>query len=157
MQGEYNKKAKAADRLYGGVEEGIVGPVENKLLQYGDLQGLVVGAFGEGSEDLHKLIQVIAESRVNSVGLLRGKKCSDVELGCVVGQVRRMLSSANVRAQGLFLLARMSQAGEGVGLAAKRRRWAAVEEDRMRRERQAQWVSRLKGRNIVRRGQFLLD
>ena len=45
----------------------------------------------------------------------------------------------------------------GVGLAAKRRRWAAVEEDRMRRERQAQWVSRMKGRNIVRRGQFLLD
>ena len=62
LQGKYNKKAKAADRLYGGVEEGIVGPVENKLLQYGDLQGLVVGAFGEGSEDLHKRIQVFAES-----------------------------------------------------------------------------------------------
>ena len=139
------------------MEEGIVGPVENKLLQYGELKGLVVGAFGEGSEDLHDLVQTIAESRVNSVGLLRGEKCSEAELGCVVGQVRRMLSSANIRAQGQCLLARMSQAGEGVGQAAKRRRWAAVEEERMRRERQAQWVSRVRGRNIIRRGQFLLD
>ena len=68
-----------------------------------------------------------------------------------------MLSSPNIRAQGQCLLARMSQAGEGVGQAAKRRRWAPVEEERMRRERQAQWVSRVRGRNIIRRGQFLLD
>ena len=135
----------------------MIGPVENKLLQYGDLQGLVVGAFGEGSVDLHELVQTIAESRVNSVGLLRGKKCGEAELGCVVGQVRRMLSSANIRAQGQCLQARISQTGEGVGQAAKRRRWAAVEEERMRRERQAQWVSRVRGRNIIRRGQFLLD
>ena len=49
LQGEYKKKARDTDRKYGGTAEGTTGPVENKLLQFGDLQGLVVGAFGEGS------------------------------------------------------------------------------------------------------------
>ena len=57
----------------------------------------------------------------------------------------------------MYLLARMTQVGEGVGEAAKSRRWAAVEEERMRKERMAQWLGRARGRNIVSRGQFLLD
>ena len=31
LQGEYRKKAKDTDRKYGDTEEGIIGPVENKL------------------------------------------------------------------------------------------------------------------------------
>ena len=59
LQGEY-KKARNADSQFVGTAAGQMGPVENKLLQCGDLQGLVVGAFGEGSEDLHSLVLVIA-------------------------------------------------------------------------------------------------
>ena len=106
--------------------------MENKHLQFGDLQGLVVGAFGEGSKDLHSLVQVIGESRVAVMSLARGRKGTEAELGTVVGQVRRMLSTTNVRAQTQYLLARMTQVGERVGEAAKRRRWAAAEEERMR-------------------------
>ena len=51
----------------------------------------------------------------------------------------------------------VSSVGEGVGQAAKRRQWAANEEEKMRRERLAQWIGRVRGRNIVSRGQFLLD
>ena len=58
---------------FGGTTEGTIGPVETKLLQYGELQGLVAGAFGLGSEDLHSLVQIIAESKVNSMGLARGR------------------------------------------------------------------------------------
>ena len=155
LQGEYKKKARDADKQYVGTAEGSVGPVENKLLQYGDLQGLVVGAFGEGSQDLHTLVQTIAEAKVKSLGLARGRQGTEAELGIVVGQVRRMLSTTSVRAQAQCLLARMSQVGEGVGQAAKRRRWAAAEDERMRKERMAQWIGRVRGRNIV--GQFLLD
>lgn len=43
LHGEYKKKARDADRKFGGTAEGIIGPVESKLLQYGDLQGLLVG------------------------------------------------------------------------------------------------------------------
>ena len=157
LQGEYRGKARKADNQFVGTEEGSVGPVENKLLQYGDLQGFVVGAFGEGSEDLHKFMQVLAESKVTAMGLARGRQGTEVEMGIVVGQVRRMLSTVNVRAQAQCLLTGMSQVGEGVGQAAKRRQWAAAEEERMRKERMAQWLGRVRGRNIVRRGQFLLD
>ena len=117
----------------------------------------MVGAFGEGSEDLHTLVQTMAESKVNAMGLARGREGTDAELGIVVGQIRRMLSTAGIRAQAQCLLTRMANVGEGVGEAAKRRHWAAVEEEKMRRERMAQWIGRARGRNIVRRGQFLLE
>ena len=58
-------------------------------MQFGDLVGLVVGAFGEGSEDLHSLIQNLAESKVNAMGLRRGRQASEEELGVVVGQISR--------------------------------------------------------------------
>ena len=130
--------------------------MENKLRQFGEIQGLVVGAFGEGSEDLHSLVQTIAESKVTAMGLSRGRQGTEAEVGVVVGQVRRMISTASVRAQAQCLLTRMSSVGEGVGQAAKRRQWAAAEEERMRKERQVQWIGRVRGRNLVRRGQFLL-
>ena len=78
-------------------------------------------------------------------------------MGIVVGQIRRMLSTASVRAQAQCLLTRMSSVGEGVGQAYKRRQWAAVEEERMRKERQVQWLGRIRGSNTVRKGQFLLN
>ena len=157
LAGEYREKARKADRNYVGTDEDVVGPVENKLLQYGDLQGLVVGAFGEGSEDLHSFVQVIAEAKVSAMGLARGREGTEAELGIIVGQARRMLSTTSVRAQAQCLLARMTQVGEGVGQAAKRRRWAALEEERMRKERMAQWIGRARGRNLIRKGQFLLN
>ena len=71
---EYRKKAKDMDRQFVGVEEGHgVGPVERKLGEYGELHGLVVGAFSEASEDMHNLIQCMAESRVAAADLQRGQ------------------------------------------------------------------------------------
>ena len=81
---------------------------------------------------------------------------TDAEIGVLVGQIRRMLSTTNVRAQAQCLLTRMTSIGGGEGQAAKRRKWAAMEEEKMRRERMAQWVGQVRGRNIVHRGQFLL-
>ena len=75
----------------------------------------------------------------------------------LVGQIRRMLSTVNVRAQAQCLLTRMNSIGEGVSQAAKRRKWAAIEEEKMRKERLIQWESRVRGRNIVRRGEFMLE
>ena len=42
LQGEYLRKAREADTQYLGIAKGQVGPVENNLLQYGDINGLVV-------------------------------------------------------------------------------------------------------------------
>ena len=156
IQGEYRRKAREADRISGDRDEETMGPVERKLLQFGDLLGLVVGAYGEGSEDLHSLIQNLAESTVNAMGLRRGRQASEEELGVVVGQIRRSLSTTFKRAQAQCLISRLNCTGQGFAQAYKRRNWAVREEEKMRNERLAQWVGRDRGRNLVRRGQFLL-
>ena len=62
-----------------GEVDGGVGQVENKLQQYGDILGLVVGAFGEGSKDLHSFIDTLAEAKVSSMGLLTGRAGTEAE------------------------------------------------------------------------------
>ena len=57
-----------------------MGPVERRLEEYGDLLGLVVGTWGEASEDLQNLVQAIAQATVTSVGLARGRPATDTEL-----------------------------------------------------------------------------
>ena len=87
LQGEYRRKAKDADRNYGGHNPDQMGPVERKLVQFGEVIGLVVGAFGEASEDLHELIQSMAENKAKVMGLKRGSEASDAEVGRLVGQI----------------------------------------------------------------------
>ena len=156
LQSEYKRKAREADRLYVETPPGQIGPVERKLNQYGDIVGLVVGAFGEASEDLHTLVQKLAESKVASMGLRRGREGCEEELGIVVGQIRRSLSTTFVRAQSQCLLSRLNCVGHGYTEAAKRRKWVAVEEEKMRRDRLAQWIGHVRGRNLIRRGQFFV-
>ena len=63
VPGEYTRKAQAADQAYLGVAPGVVGPVESKLGEF-PLSVFVFGAFGEGSEEVHKLVSVLAVARV---------------------------------------------------------------------------------------------
>ena len=46
---EYVSKARSADRMYMCMGAGEVGLVENKLLSFGEVKGLVFGNFGECS------------------------------------------------------------------------------------------------------------
>ena len=46
--------------------------METKLGTLGEVKGVVVGAFGEGSEDLHSLIHHLATSRVRVAGPQKG-------------------------------------------------------------------------------------
>ena len=106
---------------------------------------------------MHELIQILAESKVGAMGLRRGREASEEELGFIVGQIRRALSTTAVRAQAQCLVARLNCVGPGFSQAAKRRKWMANEEERMRRDRLAQWIGRERGQNLVRRGQFMLN
>jgi len=47
-----------------GTATGERGPVERKLDEYGVIMGLCFGAWGEGSKDVHELVDVIAKSRL---------------------------------------------------------------------------------------------
>ena len=93
--GVYSGKADNMDRLLG--EEGQ-GRVRRRLDQFGDLIGLVIGQFNEGSDDVNKLIEEMAVSRVAKVSSMEGRQLSGNEKGVVVGQLRRQLSTTCVRA-----------------------------------------------------------
>ena len=49
---------------------GEVGRVESMLTRCGQVSG---GAFGEVSEGVHDLVQLVAESRVRAVGMQQGR------------------------------------------------------------------------------------
>ena len=71
-----------------------------------------------------------------------------------VGQVRRRLSVATIRANSTCLLTRLSLIWAEARQAATRRGWRVKEEMMMRREREAQWVGRTRAHGITHRGQF---
>ena len=64
LNAEYLAKAKHTDQTYCGTPRDTVGPLELKLGSLGRVHGIVVGAFGEASDDLHSLINHLAVSRV---------------------------------------------------------------------------------------------
>ena len=60
LHDEYVVKARKADQQYGGVEVGMHGAVESKLLSFGRVQGIVFGNYGEVSEATQRLLDTIA-------------------------------------------------------------------------------------------------
>ena len=62
--GEYRLKLRRIDEVYNGTGAGEIGPCVARLDTMGDILALVVGAFGEASTDLERVIVAMAESRV---------------------------------------------------------------------------------------------
>ena len=137
-----------------GVKDVHKGSFQRRLEEYGELLGLCFGAWGEGSKQVHQLVQVLVESRLRFQGLQQGRPGSDQELGVLVGQIRRRLSTAAVKAQVDCLLSKLHQVGPGNAQAqlAKRRTWAIKEDARMNLERNAQWMRRIEGIHTLRKG-----
>ena len=67
----------------------------------------MVGPWGECSKDLHALVKVMGETKVAARARERGRQASDNELGLVICQIRKYLSTAFVRAQSLCLINRL--------------------------------------------------
>ena len=121
---EYRNKAKKVDMDFGGSVEGEVGRVERKLEDYGQVRGLVFGAFGEASEGVHELVQDLAVSRLQAVGLQQGRVSDKGEMAVLVGQIRRILSTTAVMAQVDCLIRRVGSVGPGGAAACKHRKQA---------------------------------
>ena len=137
-----------------------IGPVETKLLSFGRVHGWVFGAYGEVSEDVHLLVQRIANSRLDRLDTLPGRRdrrrSRAAQLSALVADVRRQLSICSVKQQARLLLDRLCLIGDGASEAGRRRDWATQLEGKPGRRRQAQEVSRRQARSIVRHGFGLL-
>ena len=138
---EYLNKARAADQKYNEVQPGTVGPVERKLLELGEVRGIVSGNFGEVSEDTHALVAALATCRVRVAGVSRGRKgimrTEEGERSLAISGLRRRLGVLTVKCQAHSLLGRLEVLGPGATAAAGRR-WQAAELERCwRREERA--------------------
>ena len=130
------------------------GPVSRKLREYGEVMPLCFGGYGEASKEVHETIDTLAKTCLKKIGMARGRPGSDQELAIITSQLRRRISAATIRANFTCLLERMSQVGEGARRAETRRDWVRLEEEKMKWDRQAQWLSRVRGVGLVHRGRF---
>ena len=157
LQNEYAKKARKADQTYGGTPEGEIGRMEQKLLSYGRVRGLVVGAWGEISEDFKMLLQVMADKKQEELEAQTGgefRKSVTSQLAIYVSQNRQQLSKICVQSQARLVLDRLEGLGGGTGEAARRRGRTAWLERKWDKERQAQVLAAKQGWRIRRTGDF---
>ena len=161
LNAEYLAKARQTDQTYCGTAPGTVGPVERKLGSLGKVYGIVVGAFGEASDDVHSLIHHLAVSRVRYAGPQVGRRgqvrIEEAEIALTTSFLRKSLSVCAVRGQARLLLGRLEVIGPGGAAAAVRRNNALQLERRWANQRRADALSILQGRAILRRGHFKLD
>ena len=108
--------------------------MEQKLLNFGKVRGLVVGAWGEISEDFKKLMQVMADKKQEELQAQTGgeiRKSVTAQLATYVSQNRQQLSRICVQSQARLVL---------------ERKWDM--------ERQAQQIAARQGWRIRRTGDF---
>ena len=145
---EYKAKLAAIDMKYNGTQHGQVGPLGQRLESWGELQCLVVGQFGEGSQHLHQLLYQLAEAKVTYHARSRGQPPSDADVGLTLSQFRRIISTVSVRAQASCLLTRMGHLDQGAREAASRRSLAVRQETNLRREMRAFHQAHNRGRGF---------
>ena len=127
-----------------------------RLDSYGPLLGLVVGAFQEGSQDLHALLESMADSKLKAKGLARGREGSNHERSVILAGYRRELSMASAKAYSACPLDRVARVGEGHRAAAKRREWLKREEERRQDAMMAHWNANVRERGVLRgRGRMI--
>ena len=123
LPGEYLRKARDTDRTYCGTVAGDQGPVERRLLGFPPLIKLVMGPNAECSEDMHELLNSMAESKTKYQCRMKGEVESEWKIASNLTYLGRQLSVCGVRAVADSLLCRLQQAGPaGRGAAAAKRR-----------------------------------
>ena len=114
----------------------------------------MIGAWQEGSKDLHDLLDLLTDHKVAVLGLARGREASEIERAQILSGYRRTLSTTAARASSGCLLGRLAKVGEAHRGAARRRAWALREEQRLQEERRAHWRAHVQGRGVMR-GEFV--
>ena len=101
---EYKKPLTALDQRYHGTLHSQFGPLVPRLDSYGQLQGLVIGAFQEGSKDIHALLDILADSKLKVRGLARVRERSNQERAVILAGYRRQLSMTAAKAYSACVL-----------------------------------------------------
>ena len=96
LPGSYRRPLERLDQQVRGTAPGETGALVARLQGFGDLLCLVAGAWGDSSKDLHQLVQICAESRVDHFCRSTGRPELEGKLSVIVSQYRRLLSTCNL-------------------------------------------------------------
>ena len=120
---KYDVQFHGAQPRVRGQPEPPVGPLVQRLRSY-PLQRLVVGPWGDCSEDIHELLSILARSRAEIAARSKGREggAGAGDLGVIMGQIRRAFSVQAVRSQSLCLLERHAFLGPQGRAAGSRRK-----------------------------------
>ena len=148
IPGEYRRPLASLDTSYHGVGEGLV----RRLVSHGRLLCGVEGSWQEASKDLHSFLNLLADSKVQALGLARGREATERERSQILSGYWWILSTTAARATSGCLLGRVARVGEAHRAAARRRAWAKREGERLEEERRAHWRAHVQGRGVMRGG-----
>ena len=161
---EYMRHAASLDIRHNGVPKArrgqvqVVGPVQQKLSNHGEVEGWVFGVWGEASDAVHALIHQMAEARLLIADQQPGRRRQrgiEAERAHLVGSLRQQLSLVAVRANARLLINRVEcHVGPGSAEAANRRQMVDGLERRQKAMRRAAALTLAQGRSLIRRGQF---
>ena len=137
VNAEYLNKARSLDREFLHVHTGMTGPVERKLRSFGQVRGLVFGAWSEASADVNWLMHQIADCGSMHSRQLGTHQDADVVRASMLANMQRRWGIMAARANAQLLLDRLAFVGRGAGAAISRRAisWAS----HAARSRSLQW------------------
>jgi hypothetical protein len=134
----YFRKCRNADAKYNGVVHGngIKGPLERRLMEFGPIKALVIGPRGEGSPDLHQLIKEMAMITGERKWQCLGARGVVDAQGYFKQKIRRDIGIAAVRANAVLKRERIGMVHGDANAAFKRRNDARDHHRNMRQEYQ---------------------
>ena len=133
------------DSAFHDTRPGEVGPCQARLETLGGILEQIVGAFGEVSTDLDRLITALAESRILYLAQETGRLRMDGWRSVVLGQYHRHFLVLFVRVQAACLTARLSHFGlEAREMAGWRRDLMGQEQRSLKEAKHITWPQRWK-------------
>ena len=126
LPGEYRRKARKLDRDLCGTPDGVQGPVEQQLQQYGRLRGLVFGAWAEASPDVELLLGLASHLGAERHWMAMGVSDPAAAQGVLAWMLRRRWGMAALRENARLKLERLEFVGRGAVDAVTRRTAAAM-------------------------------
>ena len=109
--------------------------MEQRLQGFGEIIRLVVGQYGEISQDFHDLLNQLASAKAKHISLLEGRPFSVSEQGHLLHDLRRRLSVSIITAQSRCLLSRLNHMAPIAKEAAKKRAYTKYRQELEEKDR----------------------
>ena len=102
----YRNKAQNIDRKYCGAVIGQIGPLEQRLQDFGEISCLVAGQYGEASLHFHDLLKKLAVSKASLISQTEGRR---VLMRPIISPLHPIPQSPHQDSPGAFNLAQITK------------------------------------------------